>query len=121
MLGHDDANNERSRSMNFGVVDAANDFIDEIGCEFPALNTEAFPTYILSKDTSFEAYAFFVTHALRRLELVAKIGIVTQKNTSKPLPNFLIGFHEFFQGSNNLFVYLDDRCRDILVTKTHLG
>ena len=82
-----------------------NDFINQIGCEFTALNIEAFPTYILSKDTSSEAYASFVTHAIRHLELVAKIGDVTKKNTSKRLPNFLMEPHAFSQFLNNVFVF----------------
>ena len=96
LLGHDYANNEGSRNMKFGVVEAVNDFIDQIGCEFTALNIEAFPTYILSKDTSSEAYAFFVAHALRHLELVAKIGNVTQKKYKQTVAKFSDGASRIF-------------------------
>ena len=91
LLGHDYANNEGSRNMKFGVVEAVNEFINQIGCEFTALNIEAFPTYILSKDTSSEAYASFVTHAIRHLELVAKIGDVTKKKYEQTVAEFSDG------------------------------
>ena len=47
LLGHDYANHKISRHMEFGVVEAVNRFVDEIGCDFTALTVEPYPTYVL--------------------------------------------------------------------------
>ena len=88
---HDYANNEGSRQMKFGVVSAVNDFVDEVSCEFTAPSLELFPTYFLSKDTTSEDYLGFLLYALRRLELVAKIGNLTQKKYEQIVANFSYG------------------------------
>ena len=95
LLGHDYANNEGSRQMKFGVVSAVNDFFDEVSCEFTALTLEPFPTYVLSKDTTSEDYLNFSIHALRHLDVVAKINNLTQKNMNRPLPSFQMAARAF--------------------------
>ena len=49
ILGHDYANHWRAQQMQFGVVEAVNDFVDEEGCAFVALTHELFPTYVLAR------------------------------------------------------------------------
>ena len=96
LLGHDYANNEGSRHMNFGVVEAVNDFVDQVHCEFTALNIEPFPTYILSKDTASDYYAYFVAHAIRQLGIVAKIENVTEKKYQQTVAKFSDNFTRVF-------------------------
>ena len=96
LLGHDYANNEGSRQMKFGVVRAVNDFVDEVSCEFTALSLEPFPTYVLSKDTASEAYLNFSIHALRHLEVVAKVGNLTQKKYEQTVAKFSDGCIRIF-------------------------
>lgn len=47
IVGHDYANNPDARHMNFGVVEAVNQFVRESGWYFLGLTVEMFPTYIL--------------------------------------------------------------------------
>ena len=96
MLGHDYANNEGFRQMKFGVVSAVNEFVDEVSCEFTALSLEPFPTYVLSKDTTSEDYLNFSLHALRHLEVVAKIGNLTQKKYEQTVAKFSDGCTRIF-------------------------
>ena len=96
LLGHDYANNEGSRIQKFGVVNAVNNFVDEVSCEFTALSLEPFPTYVLSKDTTSEAYLNFSLHALRHLGIVAKIGNLTQKKYEQTIVRFSDGCMRIF-------------------------
>ena len=49
ILGHDYTNHESARRMNFGVIEAVNEFCRDTECHFLALTAEAFPTYLLAK------------------------------------------------------------------------
>ena len=96
LLVHDYANNEGSRHMKFWDVSAVNDFVDEVSCKFTALSFEPFPTYVLSKDTTSEDYLNFSLHALRHLEVVAKIGNLTQKKYEQTVAKFSDGCTRIF-------------------------
>ena len=82
--------------MNFGVVKAVNDFVNKVGCEFTALNIEPFPTYVLSKDPNSDPYAYFLAHAIRQLEVVAKIENVTNKKYEQTIAKFSDNFTRVF-------------------------
>jgi len=96
LLGHDYANNEYSRRMEFGVVEAVNQFVDETGCEFTALNVEPFPTYVLSKDSGSDRHGVFVANVVRNLGLATEIIDVTQKNFYQKTARCSDGFIRIF-------------------------
>lgn len=50
ILGHDYANHWRAQEMQFGVVEAVNDFVEQEGFEFVTLSHELFPTYVLARN-----------------------------------------------------------------------
>jgi hypothetical protein len=49
ILGHDYANHLRAQEMNFGVIEAVNDFAKAEGFHLVALTHEMFPTYVLAR------------------------------------------------------------------------
>jgi hypothetical protein len=63
IVGHDYTNHVQAQYKNFGVVEAVNRFIVEFGYEFLALTIEAFPTYVLAKNSE-SAVARNLTHGL---------------------------------------------------------
>ena len=50
ILGHDFTNQENAREMNFGVVEAVEEFVGRTPYEFLAMTIEMFPTFLLAKD-----------------------------------------------------------------------
>jgi hypothetical protein len=50
ILGHDYTNNVRAQQMQFGVVEAVNDFVEQEGFKFVTLTHELFPTYVLARN-----------------------------------------------------------------------
>ena len=50
ILGHDFTNQDNAREMNFGVVEAVEEFVDRTSYEFLAMTLEMFPTFLLAKD-----------------------------------------------------------------------
>jgi predicted O-methyltransferase YrrM len=49
IIGHDYTNHTRAQEMNFGVIEAVNDFATAEGFHMIALTHEAFPTYVLCR------------------------------------------------------------------------
>ena len=49
ILGHDYTNHIEAKKMNFGVVEAVNEFVNTRGYEFLILTNEEFPTFVLAK------------------------------------------------------------------------
>lgn len=49
ILGHDYAAHEAARQMQFGVVEAVDDFVRRSDYRFIALTNEAYPTYVLCR------------------------------------------------------------------------
>jgi len=96
LLGHDYANHKISRHMEFGVVEAVNRFVDEIGCDFTALNVEPYPTYVLSKDPDSERHAVFIANIVRHLGLATEIKNVTKKNYYQNIAECSDGFVRIF-------------------------
>ncbi|HEY3919431.1 MAG TPA: class I SAM-dependent methyltransferase [Stellaceae bacterium] len=50
IFGHDYTNHVAARQMDFGVVEAVNEFVIEEGFTFIALTQEVFPTYVLTRN-----------------------------------------------------------------------
>jgi hypothetical protein len=50
IMGHDYTNHQRAQQMQFGVVEAVNDFVAREGFTFLALTHELFPTYVLARN-----------------------------------------------------------------------
>ena len=96
LLGHDYANHEEAEKMDFGVVEAVNKFVDRTGCDFTALNIDAYPTYILSKDVNSARYRAFIANATRHLNLVAEVKDVTKKTYSQTVARCSDGFVRVF-------------------------
>ena len=49
IMGHDYTNHLAARQMDFGVVEAVNEFVMQEGFTFLALTQEVFPTYVLTR------------------------------------------------------------------------
>jgi hypothetical protein len=50
ILGHDYTNHISARQMDFGVVEAVNEFVAKEGFTFVALTHERWPTYVLCRN-----------------------------------------------------------------------
>ncbi len=55
ILGDDYTNNASAQSMNFGVIQAVNEFVSETGYEFMFLTADAYPSYFLAKNADSNA------------------------------------------------------------------
>ena len=64
ILGHDYANHWRAVEMNFGVVEAVNDFVAQEGFRFVALTHDMFPTYVLARNLESPAVQQLTAHLL---------------------------------------------------------
>jgi len=64
ILGHDYANHWRALEMNFGVVEAVNEFVADEGYRFVALTHDMFPTYVLARDLEAPAVRHLTAHLL---------------------------------------------------------
>ncbi len=54
ILGDDYTNHRSAQDMNFGVIQAVNEFVRETGYEFMFLTADAYPSYFLAKNTDSE-------------------------------------------------------------------
>jgi len=52
LMGHDYTNHQRAQEMQFGVVEAVNEFVEREGFSFLALTQEPFPTYMLTRNAN---------------------------------------------------------------------
>lgn len=64
ILGHDYTNHARAREMQFGVVEAVDQFVSEQGYLFLALTNEAFPTYVLVRREDEIAIRYLTTQII---------------------------------------------------------
>ena len=55
ILGHDYTNHAEAKKMNFGVVEAVDEFVARSGYEFLVLTNAEFPTFVLAKTVNSEA------------------------------------------------------------------
>ena len=73
ILGHDYTNHEIARNLNFGVVEAVNDFIQEKGYTFLALMGSAYPMFVLAKNAEGQAAKTLVNDIIDRVVYVTEI------------------------------------------------
>jgi predicted O-methyltransferase YrrM len=74
ILGHDYTNHIRAQQMQFGVVEAVNEFIETEGYHLVALTTqEMFPTYVLAPDLEGESVQHLMGHLLFHVPGVVEI------------------------------------------------
>lgn len=73
ILGHDYSAGEDARRMNFGVVQAVNEFVAAGAAEFLALTHEQFPTYVLAKRPVQSSAVEFMSSALLNHEVSVEI------------------------------------------------
>lgn len=64
IMGHDYTNHIRAQQMQFGVVEAVNEFVEREGFTFLALTQELFPTYVLARDADQPAAQHLTAHLL---------------------------------------------------------
>lgn len=64
ILGHDYANHWRALEMNFGVVEAVNEFVEDEGYQFVALTHDMFPTYVLARNLEAASVQHLMAHLL---------------------------------------------------------
>jgi hypothetical protein len=73
ILGHDYTNHARAQSMDFGVVEAVNDFVRDEGYAFLALTNESFPTYVIARDAESEAAQNLMAQLVYHLPMVVEL------------------------------------------------
>ena len=73
ICGHDYANHPGARHMDFGVVEAVNQFVRETGYEFLLLTYEAYPTYVISKSGDHEMHRTVFANALVRCGILTEV------------------------------------------------
>lgn len=73
ILGHDYTNHGSARRMNFGVIEAVNEFCRDTGCHFLALTAEAFPTYLLAKNPGTEEVNTLMTRLIYNVPYLVEI------------------------------------------------
>ena len=61
VLGHDYTNHASAQHMQFGVVEAVNEFVIANGYAFIALTRENFPTYVLARSETAESARLLLT------------------------------------------------------------
>jgi len=89
ICGHDYANHSAARQMEFGVVEAVNDFVRETGYDFLLLTYEAFPTYVISKGDDQELRKAILANALIHCGIIAEVknaALETYQQTLVGLP-----------------------------------
>jgi len=73
ILGHDYSAGDDARRMNFGVVQAVNEFVAAGLAEFLALTHEQFPSYVLAKRPVQQSAVDFLTAALLNHDVSVEI------------------------------------------------
>ncbi|MGA0394208.1 MAG: class I SAM-dependent methyltransferase [Rhodospirillales bacterium] len=73
ILGHDYTNQKKVQELQFGVVDAVNEFVAEEGYDFFALTTEDYPTYVLVKDAHAENAKSLINKLVRNVRPIIEI------------------------------------------------
>ncbi len=73
ILGHDFTNQENAREMNFGVVEAVEEFVGRKPYDFLAMTLEIFPTFLLAKGGKSELVAAMIERLI--LELPGTVEI----------------------------------------------
>jgi len=73
ILGHDYTNHAVAQQMDFGVVEAVNEFVQEEGFAFVALTQEVFPTYVLARSPDLPAVQALTASLLYQLPSVIEM------------------------------------------------
>lgn len=91
ILGHDYANHDYARSLDFGVVEAVNEFVRTHGYEFIGLTAENFPTFIIAKSLDNKRLNTFLADILYHLNPVVKIDDFLSRTFHQQLAHFSDG------------------------------
>ncbi len=73
ICGHDYANHPGAQHMQFGVVEAVNEFVQESGYEFMLLTYEPYPTYVIAKNPAGDVREAVFKAAVSRCGVVMEI------------------------------------------------
>jgi Methyltransferase domain len=73
IMGHDYTNHARAKELNFGVVEAVDEFVEREGFSFLALTQEGFPTYVLARSADAPAAQHFIAHLLYHVPGVVEL------------------------------------------------
>jgi methyltransferase family protein len=73
IMGHDYTNHARAKELNFGVVEAVDEFVEREGFTFLALTQEGFPTYVLARSADAPAAQHFIAHLLYHVPGVVEL------------------------------------------------
>lgn len=73
LMGHDYTNHQRAQEMQFGVVEAVNEFVEREGFTFLALTQEPFPTYMLTRDVNHPAAQHVMSHLLYHFQGIVEL------------------------------------------------
>ncbi len=80
ICGHDYANHRTAKKMNFGVVEAVNEFVRDTGYELAFLSYEPYPTYIISKDPKSQRHHELVTETRKQHVPLVEIEAAEQRS-----------------------------------------
>ena len=96
ILGHDYANHPLAQQMQFGVVEAVNQFVRESGCGFLFLTLESYPTYVLAKSTDSRSCRDIVSQILRSAPTASEISNPELLNYTQEIATFSDGHQKLF-------------------------
>lgn len=91
ILGHDYSAGDDARRMNFGVVQAVNEFVAAGAAEFLALTHEQFPTYVLAKPPIQESAIGFLSSAFLNHDVSVEIRKPETKRFEQSFATFQQG------------------------------
>jgi hypothetical protein len=73
IFGHDYTNHSVAQQMDFGVVEAVDEFVQEENFAFVALTQEVFPTYVLARSLELPAVQSMIANLLYQLPSVIEM------------------------------------------------
>ena len=80
ILGHDFSNSAAAQRLEFGVVEAVQDFVADSGYELVVLTFEPFPTFVIAKSPHGRRHAEFLAAALETENLLIEIRNPLSRN-----------------------------------------
>ncbi len=79
ILGDDYTNHISAQSMNFGVIEAVNEFVRETGYEFMFLTADAYPSYFLAKNAESDVLRSVLGRLLMKVPGLVEVRDFTER------------------------------------------
>ncbi|MEQ8194944.1 MAG: class I SAM-dependent methyltransferase, partial [Rhodospirillales bacterium] len=91
ICGHDYTNHPVAQRMNFGVIEAVNEFVRQTPCSFLALTLEPFPSYVLGVDENSERCREFTALTVHGLPIALQVDGFENRQFSQIVAEFSDG------------------------------